>query len=122
MIALTAATSDLDAEVDPRFGQAVHLLLVDPRTLKWESVDNPGRRAGSGAGIKVTQLLSDHRVEAVISGRFGLKAQQALEREGIAMWSCHARCTVAQAIDLWKGGKLAPGQRSKPLRYLLGRR
>ena len=122
MIAITAASPDLDAEVDPRFGRAAHLLLVNPKTRKWKSVENPGRRAGSGAGIRVAQLLSDHHVEAVISGRFGPKAQEALERAGIGMCSCDGRCSVAEAIDLWKSGKLAPGQRSNRLTYLSGRR
>ncbi len=122
MIAITAAAPDLDAKVDPRFGRAAHVLLVNPNTGKWKILENPGRHAGGGAGIKVAQLLNDHRVRTVISGRFGPKAQEALEKAGIAMVSCDGPCTAAEAVDQWKRGKLAPGKRAPSLNYLFGRR
>ena len=63
----------------------------------------PGAPRRSGAGIKVAQPPSDHRVEAVISGRFGLKAQH-LEREGIAMWAAMPGAPQSQPSTLGKEG------------------
>jgi len=57
-VAVTAGSPDLDQAVDGRFGRAAFLLLVDPDTLRWESVENPGRDARGGAGIQVAQFLS----------------------------------------------------------------
>ena len=87
-VALTVASPGLDQEVHPKFGRAGFILLVDPHTMKWESLANPGRDAGSGAGIRVAQLLNDRKVTDVISGEFGPKAQEALNAAGISLHRC----------------------------------
>jgi predicted Fe-Mo cluster-binding NifX family protein len=105
-VAVTVSTPDLDAEVEPRFGRAPHILLVDPQTMSWTSVENPGRDAGSGAGIQVAQVLHDKGVSAVISGEFGPKAQDALVAAGIVMHRCPSRATARETVTLWRAGEL----------------
>ena len=39
-IAITAKGADLDSEVDPRFGRAAYILIVDSETLDFEALDN----------------------------------------------------------------------------------
>lgn len=103
MIALTVVSPDINAEMDPRFGRAAHLLLVDPETMSWTSVPNPGRESSGGAGVRLAQLLSEKKVRVVISGRFGPKASEALEKAGIAMVSDPAAHTALEALAHWKG-------------------
>jgi predicted Fe-Mo cluster-binding NifX family protein len=84
------------------------ILLVDPKTMAWESIVNPGRDAGGGAGIRVAQILSERKVSDVISGKFGPNAQDALEAAGISMHRCRSNTTVREAIELLNAGNL-PG-------------
>ena len=39
-IAVTSKGTDLDAQVDPRFGRAQYIMIVDPETLDFEALDN----------------------------------------------------------------------------------
>jgi predicted Fe-Mo cluster-binding NifX family protein len=106
-VALPVGSPGLDEKVNAKFGRADFILLVDPDSMKWESLENPAKDAGSGAGIQVAQLLSDRKVTDVICGEFGPKAQNALNTAGIAMHRCGSRTTVREALNLLKSGKLA---------------
>ena len=39
-IAVTSTGTDLDSQVDPRFGRASYILIVDSETLDHEVLDN----------------------------------------------------------------------------------
>lgn len=106
MIAVTVVSPDLRAEIEPRFGRAPYVLLVNPETLEWTSLENPGRQARGGAGIRLVQLLNDQGVDGVISGRLGPKATDALAKAGITMHPCDAPCTAEEAVLLLRDGKL----------------
>ncbi len=105
-VALTVASPSLDERVDSRFGRAAYLLFVDPKTMTWDSVANPGKDDGSGAGIRVAQLLSDRKVTDVISGHFGPKAKDALDLAEIRLHHCGSRTTAREAVVLMNSGKL----------------
>ena len=113
-IALSVASPSLDEKVHSKFGRADFILLVDPDTMAWESLANPGRDAGSGAGIRVGQLLSDRKVTDVISGEFGPKAWDVLNAAGINLHRCGSGTTVREAVDLLKAGKLGPAGAGTP--------
>lgn len=120
MIAVTVLSPDLKSKIDSRFGRAKHLLLVNPKTLRWEAVENAGHDASGGAGIRLAQLLSDRKVDAVISGRFGPKASDALERAGIAMHSCEASFTAEEAVSALNQGTLQTPAHTRSLKYVAG--
>ena len=105
-VALTVPSPNLDVEVEPRFGRAAYLLLVDPGSMACEVLANPGRDAEEGAGIRVAQVLSDREVSDVISGEFGPKAHDALKAAGISMHRCGSDTTAREAVGLLKDGKL----------------
>lgn len=113
-IAVTASSPDLDVEVEPRFGRAPYILLVDPGTLAWEAVEGPGQQARGGAGIKVAQFLSQRDVTDVISGEFGPNAHEALSAAGIAMHRCESGTRAREAVELMKEGKLAGPEPAAP--------
>ena len=50
-IAVSADGSNLDARVAHRFGISAYLITVDPETMEFESVANPGASAKRAAGI-----------------------------------------------------------------------
>jgi predicted Fe-Mo cluster-binding NifX family protein len=105
-ILLTTASPDLEAEVDPHFGRAAYLLVLDTDTHEWEAQTNPGANSSSGAGIRAAQFAADHQAQAVISGDFGPHAFEALRAAGIATY-LYGNCrTVNQAIERFKAGQL----------------
>jgi len=102
-IILPVAAPTLESEVDPR---GAYLLLVDPDTLEWQAIPNPGLNAQGGAGIKAAEFVNTQKVEAVISGDFGPHAYQALAASGLSMYlfgSCH---TAREVIEHFKAHQL----------------
>ena len=105
-IILTATSPALDAEVDPRFGRGVYLLVVDPDTMEWEAHPNPGLNAPGGAGIQAAQFVTEHKAGAAISGDFGPNAFNALKTAGIAMYLYDDCRTARQAVERFQAGQL----------------
>jgi predicted Fe-Mo cluster-binding NifX family protein len=105
-VILTATSPSIDAKIDPRFGRAACLLVVDTDTGEWEAQSNPGVSAPGGAGIQVAQYAADRQVQAAISGDFGPNAFGALQAAGIAMYLYGDCRTVGEAIERFKDGSL----------------
>lgn len=83
-IAVTATGKDLDSAVDPRFGRAQYILILDPDGSLLEAVDNAaGFGAFSGAGIQAGKLLADRKVDVLITGHCGPNAFRTLQAAGI---------------------------------------
>ncbi len=98
---------DLDAPMDGRFGRAARFLLWDTEARQVQAVlDNEAIHASHGAGPAAAQLLGQHGVQAVISGRFGPKAHDTLAALGIEMWCAPEGLTAEQALALLEEGSL----------------
>lgn len=82
-LCFSAAGKDLEAEIDPRFGRARYFLIADPRTLRFEALENPGAEETQGAGIRTALLISRKNVGRVITGDCGPNALRALQASGI---------------------------------------
>jgi len=83
-IAVTAMGRDLDAEVDPRFGRAAFLVILDENGNLLEVVDNSSNRdAMRGAGIQASKVLADKKVEVLLTGHCGPNAFRTLKAAGI---------------------------------------
>lgn len=86
-IAISATGNNTEAMVDPRFGRAAWLLIIDSSTGNLiEAIDNSqGREVAHGAGISAAALVADKGVEALLTGRVGPKALPVMEKAGIKM-------------------------------------
>ena len=84
-IAISAAGPNLDAETDPRFGRCAYFIIVDPETMDFEAMDNPGTMAGGGAGVTAAQAVVDKEVQALLTGNCGPNAYQVLSSAGIQL-------------------------------------
>lgn len=105
-IIVTAQGTDSDSQVDPRFGRARYLLLIDTETGEITPHDNSaGMNAAQGAGIQAGQLVASLGAEALVTGRVGPKAFQALEAGGVAI-HVGAVGTVQDALEALEAGKL----------------
>lgn len=97
----------LDAPLDGRFGRAERFLIVDRETSKVvEVVENTAANEAHGAGTAAAALMRTHEVAAVISGRFGPKAHQALSAMGIEAWVASSSVTARRALEQLTAGEL----------------
>ena len=105
-IAITAAGKDLDAEIDPRFGRAQYVIVVDPDGNIIEVIDNEANRdAMSGAGIQAAKMLADKKVNVLLTGRCGPNATEALKAAGIDFREVRAG-TVREALEDFNRGEI----------------
>ena len=105
-LAVTAKGPELDSEVDPRFGRAMYIIVVDEESLDFEAVDNSANaNAFKGAGIQAATMISGKGAEVLLTGYCGPKAFQILEAAEIKVASDVAG-TVRQAVAAHREGKL----------------
>lgn len=79
-LAITATGPDLTADVDPRFGRASYILVVDSDTLEVDVIDNAANKdAFKGAGIQAAAAVSDKGAEILLTGFCGPNAFKTLE-------------------------------------------
>lgn len=104
-IAITAKGSDLDSEVDPRFGRCQNFIIVDPDTMEFEAVDNSSAMAAGGAGISAAQMIAGKGVKIVLTGNCGPNAHHTLTAAGIKVVT-GVSGKVRQAAQDFKAGLL----------------
>ncbi|MFH1153924.1 MAG: NifB/NifX family molybdenum-iron cluster-binding protein [Pseudomonadota bacterium] len=105
-IAITSKGRDLDSEVDPRFGRAAYIIIVDTDTLVFDVIDNAeNANAFKGAGIQAAVGICDKNVKVLVTGFCGPNAFKTLEAAGIKVAN-DASGPVRQVIQAFKDGKL----------------
>jgi len=106
-IAVSAIGTDLDAQVDPRFGRCQYFIIVDSDTLEFEAIENPNIGAMGGAGIQSGQLMADRGVQVVLTGNVGPNAFQTLSASGLQIIT-GVTGTVREAIQRFNSGQFQP--------------
>jgi predicted Fe-Mo cluster-binding NifX family protein len=97
----------LCASMDERFGRAKAFLVVDKETGKTiETIENTSGDASHGAGTAAANLLRSAGVSAVVSGRFGPNALDALRAVGIEAWVAPRGVNAGLALLMLEGGRL----------------
>lgn len=104
--AVTSKGTDLDSEVDPRFGRATYVLIVDPETFDFEVLDNKENvNALKGAGIQAASSISQKGVEILLTGFCGPNAFKTLKAANIGVAN-GAEGSVRDAIKNYLDGNL----------------
>ena len=97
----------LAAAMDMRFGRAARFLMVDPGADQAEAVvTNPAVMAAHGAGTGAAAMMREQGVKAVVSGRFGPKAADALRAMAIEMYIAPPGLTAGEAARRYAAGEL----------------
>ena len=103
-IAVTSKGKDLDSTVDPRFGRAAYILVVDTATLEFEIIDNAENvNAFKGAGIQAATMISDKEATVLLTGFCGPNAFKTLEAAGIKVVN-DINGTVREAVKTFNEG------------------
>lgn len=108
-VAIPTPTNTEDAIANPRFGRANFFCIVDTETGKKDFIANPAITANHGAGVQSGQLLIDHKVEAVISEKYGPNAEEVLRAGNIKLFLFPDNSTLAidELINAFKNNQLA---------------
>lgn len=105
-LAVTAKTPDLDSEVDPRFGRAAYLIIVDSETMDFEAVDNSVNvNAFQGSGIQAATTVCDKGAKVLMTGYCGPKAFQVVEAGGVKVVN-DVTGSVKDAVALFNSGNV----------------
>ena len=105
-IAITATGNSLDSEIDPRFGRAQFILVVNRDGTLLEVIDNAKNRAAmGGAGIQAAKTLADKKVDVLLTGTCGPNATAALNAAGIEFGEIQPG-TVRKILDRFIRGEI----------------
>jgi len=102
-VAISSTGTEIDSEVDQRFGRCNYFLIVDVETNSFEVFRNSSASAPNGAGIEAAKNLAKKGIKAIISGNIGPNAFQVLDAEGIDVVQ-EFKGTVNEAIKNFKEG------------------
>jgi predicted Fe-Mo cluster-binding NifX family protein len=106
IVAVTAKGKNLSSEVDPRFGRAPYILIVDTETMECEALDNSSNvNAFKGAGIQAATMVTEKGAEVLLTGYCGPNAFRTVQAAGIKVVN-DVTGTVQQAIDTFRSGKV----------------
>ena len=105
-LAITSTGRELDSNLDPRFGRAAYFIMVDPKTMAFEAVENSQNiNLPQGAGIQAGKIIVDNHVDVLITGHCGPKAFKVLQEAGVDVMT-GAGGRVIDAVAQFTTGKL----------------
>jgi predicted Fe-Mo cluster-binding NifX family protein len=104
-ICITSQGSDLNSEVDLRFGRCAYFIIIDTDTMDYEAIENPNIHATGGAGIKSAQFVVNKDAKAVITGNCGPNAFYTLKSANIDIVT-GAKGIVKEMVEKYKDGSL----------------
>lgn len=84
-IAITAEENNIKSKLDLRFGRAAWFCIYDNDTQETDFFKNENKNANGGAGTKAAEKMAELGVQQIISGDFGPKAKDLLDKFKIQM-------------------------------------
>lgn len=106
-IAITSQGQDLNASIDPRFGRAQFILIVEADTLEFEVIDNSVNvNAFKGAGIKAASTVADSGADVLLTGYCGPNAFKTLTAAGLKVVN-DISGTVGSVVKKFSEGEYA---------------
>jgi predicted Fe-Mo cluster-binding NifX family protein len=82
---ITSSGDSLSSKLDLRFGRAAWFCILNEETGKTSFVENEQINASHGAGSKAAEKMVELGVSKVISGDFGPRAKEILDKFNIQM-------------------------------------
>ncbi|AQS58740.1 NifB/NifX family molybdenum-iron cluster-binding protein [Desulforamulus ferrireducens] len=105
-VAVSASGQTLSEQLNPRLGRCEYFVIVDDVTNDTIAVENTGRLSTGAAGIATANLLNNHQVDVVITGKVGPNAFTALQAAGIKVYSSTGG-TIEDVLKKYRQGNLS---------------
>jgi predicted Fe-Mo cluster-binding NifX family protein len=105
-IAISACSDTLSAKTHSLFGRCDYFVIVDTETGESTALKNKSVEASTGAGTACAQELFNAGVKAIVSGKVGPNAYEALKSAGVAIHLAPPGLTVQESLDKFKAGSL----------------
>lgn len=106
-LAITSKGDHLDSPVDPRFGRAGFILIVNPDTLEFEAINNQENvNRLKGAGIQAATMIHEKGANILVTGYCGPNAFKTLNAADIKVATFESG-SVIDAVEVYKQGKLS---------------
>ena len=97
----------LESKPSLRFGRAPYFIKYNLEEGTWEALKNPATDQRGGAGVKAAQIIIDHNITHVLSGRFGPNAHQALSAAKLRLITFDGKyISVNEVIKAFKNNDL----------------
>jgi predicted Fe-Mo cluster-binding NifX family protein len=109
-VAVSSSGTNLDSQIDPRFGRCAYFIIVNTDDMSFEAFDNEAIALGGGAGIQSSQFVVSKGAEAVITGNVGPNAVHTLSAAGVKIFTGQTG-SIREAVERYKNGDIKP-QRS----------
>lgn len=97
-ILITASGNKLNSEFDKRFGRAAWFCVYDDQTGLADFIENDHLNASNGAGTKAAEMVVELEVNKVISGHFGPKAKDLLDKFNIQLETLQGDNLIVETI------------------------
>jgi predicted Fe-Mo cluster-binding NifX family protein len=104
-ICISSSGTDLDSNVDARFGRCPYFIIYDMDNDKFEFLENESRNAMGGAGIQAAQFVVNTGASAIISGAIGPNSFKVFNAANTNIYS-GVTGTIREVINKLKNGKL----------------
>ncbi len=105
-IAVTSQGKTLDSQMDPRFGRAAYIIIVDADTLEFEAFNNStNKNAFKGSGIQAAAMVSDNDAKVLLTGFCGPNAFETLAAADIKVVNDQTG-SIIDAVNNFKQGSV----------------
>jgi predicted Fe-Mo cluster-binding NifX family protein len=116
-LAVPSQGDRLDSALEPRFGRAPYILIVDTKTLDYEVLDNQqNKNAFKGAGIQAATMVNTHGAEVLLAGFCGPKAFETLEASGVKVVNAQSG-RIINVVQKFKQGNAVFANTANKERY-----
>ena len=106
-VAVSSSGTNLDSQIDPRFGRCAYFVIVNTDDMSFEAFDNEAIALGGGAGIQSSQFVASKGAGAIITGNVGPNAVQTLSAAGIEMFMGQTG-SVREAVERYRKDDVKP--------------
>ena len=86
---ITSSGDNVNSKFDLRFGRAGWFCVYDKETHTTNFIENSFKNSNGGAGTKSSEMAAELGANQVISGHFGPKAKDMLDKFKIQMIELH---------------------------------
>jgi len=106
-VAISSAGTSIDSDVYPRFARCPYFVIYDTDSCISSYIINKEKDEKEGGGIKVAKMISDLKIDSVITGSIGPNAYNFLYAALIEIYS-GVTGTAEKNIQRLQKGELDP--------------